>query len=63
MVIIFSLSSPQYKLCIFSIWLNVHIADVEYLQGTFSPIFAVEDFSGLSAYPSTFWSTIQGQHK
>ena len=34
--------------------INAHMVDIEYLQGIYSPIFAVEDFSGLFAYRSIF---------
>ena len=34
--------------------INAQIADNEYPQGTCSPIFVVEDFSGLFAHPSAF---------
>ena len=47
-------SSPRYKVCLFSILSKPHIIDIEYPQGICSPIFVVEEFSGLFAYPSIF---------
>ena len=47
-------SSPKYKLRLSSIVSKANIVDTEYPQGTCSPIFVVEDFSGLFAYPSIF---------
>ena len=44
-------SPPQYKICLFSILLNAQIVDIEYRQGICSPIFVVEEFSGLFAQP------------
>ena len=38
-------SSRRYKLCLFSTLSNDHIVHIENLQGIFSPIFVVEDFS------------------
>ena len=45
-------SCPRYKVCLFSILSKAHIVYLEYLQGIWSSIFVVEEFSGLSAHPS-----------
>ena len=45
-------SFPQYKVCLFSIWSNPQIFDIEYPQGICSPIFVAEDFSGLFTHQS-----------
>ena len=47
-------SFPRYKVCLFSIWSNLQIVYIEYSQGTCSPIFSVEDSSGLFAHLSIF---------
>ena len=47
-------SFPRYKICLFSIGSNPHIAHIKCPEGTRSPIFIVEDFSGLFAHPSIF---------
>ena len=44
----------EYKVCFSSMWSNPQIVDIEYLQGICCPIFDVEEFSKLSAYPSIF---------
>ena len=48
--------SPQYKLGLFSVWSNAHMADIEYLQGIFSPIFVAEDLSGYLTDLSFFFN-------
>ena len=47
-------SYPLYKICLFSIGSNPHIAHIKYPEGTKCPIFIVEDLSGLFAHPSIF---------
>ena len=54
---------PRYKVCLFSIWSDPQIVEIEYLQGTCSPIFVVKDFSGLFPHPTIFQLKIQCQHK
>ena len=51
---VFIQSSPQYKVCLFSILSKVHIVDIEHLQGICLPNFVAEDFYGLFAHPSIF---------
>ena len=49
---------------LFSILLNAQIVDTEYLHGIYSPIFVVEELSGLIiAHPSIFLLKIDFQHK
>ena len=43
-----------YTSCLFSMSSNVHIVDIECLQGICSHTFVVHDFSGLFSDPSTF---------
>ena len=45
-------SFPRYKVCLFFIWSNPQIVDIEYLQVICSPVFIVEDVCGLFAHPS-----------
>ena len=45
----------QYKLCLFSTWANAKMVGIGYLLGTCSPIFVVEDISGLFTHPSIFF--------
>ena len=42
-----------YTSCLFSMSSNVHIVDIECLQGISSHTFVVDDFSGLFSDPST----------
>ena len=42
---IFIKSYSQYKLCLFSIYSNAQIVDINYSQGIYFPIFVVEGFS------------------
>ena len=44
----------QYKVYLFPKWSNAQIVDNEYPQGICSPIFIVEEFSGLIEHLSTF---------
>ena len=41
------MKSPLYTSCLSSLPSNVHIVDIEYPQEICSPIFVVNDFSGL----------------
>ena len=50
----FMQSFPQYKVCLFSMWSNAQVVDIEYLPGICSPIFLVEELSGLFAHSSVF---------
>ena len=43
-------SFPRYKLCLFSIWSNPQIVDIEYSQGICLPIFVFKEF----AHPTIF---------
>ena len=45
---------PRYKVCLFSMWSNSQIVDIEYQQRICSSIYAVEELSGLFAHPSIF---------
>ena len=38
-----------------SMWSNPQVSDIEYPQWICSPIFVIEDFSGLFAQPSIFF--------
>ena len=42
-------SSPQYKPYLFTVLSNACMVDIEYLQEICSPIFVVEDYSGMFA--------------
>ena len=46
--------SPRYILCLSSILSNAQMVDIEYLQGLYSPIFIVEDFSELFVHAFVF---------
>ena len=47
-------SFPRYKVCLFSILSKAQVVDIKYPQGICSPIFVVEECSGLFAHPSIF---------
>ena len=59
----FIYSSPRYKVWLFSILSKAHKVGIEHPQGICSPIFVVEEFSGLFAHPSVFLVKIQYQRK
>ena len=42
----------RYKVCLFFIWSNPQIVDIEHPQVICSPVFIVEDVCGLFAHPS-----------
>ena len=48
-------SLPLYILCLFAMFLNDDIVDIEKLDGICSLTFAVDKFSGLFLHPSIFY--------
>ena len=48
-------ASQRYKVCLFAILSKAHVVDKEYPQGIYSPIFVVEEFSGIFAHSSIFF--------
>ena len=55
---LFEQPSLRYKLCLFPIVSKTQIVNIEYPQGICFPTFIAENFSGLFADPSTFFSQI-----
>ena len=51
-------SLPTYTLCLFSMLLNVDIADIEKADKICSPTFVVDQLSRLLWHPSIFTSII-----
>ena len=45
-------SFPRYKVCLFFIWSNPQIVDIEYPQVICSPVLIVENVCGLFVHPS-----------
>ena len=43
---------PRYKVCLFFIWSNPQIVDIEYPQVICSPVLIVENVCGLFVHPS-----------